>query len=279
MDVRFIYVTSDNRDTNLYPYANTYVMDLIEPIKDITEITLMSARVPNTLYNMPQTPGTNVLTVVTTNGTSNITINPGFYNASDIVTTVSALIPAADPWTLEFVSYEGKFLFTSPNLVSVNVHTTQARQMFGISGLTAATSMSSDPVYKNWSSYPGGTKFVKSANISDPVLQSYIFLDIDELKSPYIHDTRSSPYATKLMNHCFGVVPLDNAFGTFKSFKESDFKLPIKLKHPIPSLSRLTIRWIDRDGNIVNFNGLDDNSFMIKVCSESRNLEKLKYCS
>lgn len=279
MDTRFVYVTSDNRDMNLYPYSNTYVMDLIEPIRDVVEVSLMSARVPNTLYNLSHTPGTNVMTVVTSVGTSNIAINPGFYNASDIVTAVTAVIPPANPWTIEFVSYEGKFLITSPNLVSVNVLTTQAQQLIGISSNLTATSMSADPVYKNWSSYTAGTKFVKSSNISDPILQSYIFLDIDELKSPYIHDTRSTPYATRLMNHCFGVVPLDVAFGTFKAFKESDFKLPIKLKHPISSLSRLTIKWLDRDGNVVNFNGLEDNSFVVKVCSQSRNLEKLKYCS
>jgi hypothetical protein len=279
MDMRYIYVTSDNRDTTRYPYSNSYVMDLIEPIKDITEVALMSARVPNTLYNLDHTPGSNILSVVTSVGTSNITINPGFYTANDIVTAVTSVIPASNPWTIEFVPYEGKFLFTSPNLTSVNVLTTQAQQMIGISNLINATLMSADPVYKNYTSYTAGTKFVKSPNISDPVIQSYIFLDIDELKSPYIHDTRSNPYATSLMNHCFGVVPLDVAFGTFKAFKESDFKLSIKFKHPVSSLSRLTIRWLDRNGNVVNFNGLEDNSFMIRVCSQAKNLEKLKYCS
>lgn len=279
MDTRYIYVTSDNRDLNVYPNSNTYVMDLIEPIKDITEVSLMSARVPNTLYNMTHSPGTNVITVVTTLGTANVTVPPGYYTANDLVTVVTAVTPASNPWTTEFIQYEGKFLFSSPNLVSVNVLTTQAQYLIGIDTLIPATSMSADPVYKNWASYPNGTKFVKSPQVSDPIPQSYIFLDIDELKSPYIHDTRSNPYSTVLMNHCFGVVPLDTAFGTFKSFKESDFKLPIKFKHPVPSLSRLTIRWLDRDGNTVNFNGLDDNSFMIRVCNQAHNAEKLKYCS
>lgn len=278
MDTRYIYVTSDNRDANQFPRANSYVMDLIEPIKDITEVALMSARVPNTIYNLTQSPGTNVMSVVTSVGTSNISINPGFYTANDIVTAVTAVIPPANPWTIEFVPYEGKFLITSPNLTSVNVLTTQAQQILGMSNLVA-TSMSADPVYKNWTSYPVGTKFVKSSNISDTLVQSYIFLDIDELKSPYIHDTRSTPYATNLMNHCFGVVPLDVDFGKFKAFKESDFRLPIKFKHPVPSLSRLTIKWLDKNGNIVNFNGLEDNSFMIRVCSQAKNLEKLNYCS
>lgn len=282
MDMRYIYVTSDNRDLNVYPYSNTYVMDLIEPIKDITEVSLMSARVPNTLYNLTHAPGTNVLTVVTTLGTSNVTVPPGYYTAADLQTVLTAVTPVSNPWTTEFISYEGKFLFSSPNLTSVNVLTIQAQSILGFDGIqtpTAATLMSDDPVYKNWSSYTAGTKFVKSPQVSDPIQQSYIFLDIDELKSPYIHDTRSTPYSTFLMNHCFGVVPLDAAFGSFKTFKESDFRLPIKFKHPVPSLSRLTIRWLDRDGNLVNFNGLEDNSFMIRVCSQSRNMEKLKYCS
>lgn len=29
-------------------------------------------------------------------------------------------------------------------------------------------------------------------------------------------------------------------------------------------MSRLTIRWVDRNGTLLNFNGLDDNSFVIR---------------
>lgn len=264
MDTRYIFVSSENRDTNSWPNANTYVMDLIEPIKDVVEVNLLSARVPNTMYNI--TLGSNILTVDTTN----VSVAPGFYTQTQIA---SALVGVPAGVTVTFQAPEGRFMFQGGSLTSVRVNTDEAAQMFGF-GLTAPVTVNaiSDPLYP-------ATKTVKSPRVSDPLKQSYIFLDIDELKSPYVHDTRSNPYATALMNHCFAVIPMDCDFGTFKTFKESDFKLPIKFKHPIPSLSRLTIRWIDKNGIPVSFNGLDDNSFVIKVCSQARTLEKITYCN
>lgn len=254
-------MSSENRDTNAWPSANIYVMDLIEPIRDIVEVNLLSARVPNTIYNI--TLGSNLLTINTTN----VSVAPGFYTQSQLV---SALVGIPAGVTVSFLAPEGRFMFQGNTLSNVTVNTEEAQQMFGFGQNTTVTAIT-DPLYPT-------TNTVKSPLVSDPLRSSYIFLDIDELKSPYIHDTRSDPYATALMNHCFAVIPLDCDFGTFKTFKESDFKLPIKFKHPIPSLSRLTIRWIDKNGVPVNFNGLDDNSFVIKVCNQARSLEHLKGC-
>lgn len=263
MESRYIFVSSENRDTTAWPSANAYVMDLIEPIKDVIEVNLLSARVPNTIYNITQ--GSNLLTINSTN----VSVAPGFYTQSQIA---SALVGVPAGVTVTFLAPEGRFMFQGGALTSVRTNTVEASQMFGF-GLTAPVTLNavSDPLYP-------ATSTVKSTLISDPLKQSYIFLDIDELKSPYVHDARSNPYATALMNHCFAVIPMDCDFGTFKTFKESDFKLPIRFKHPIPSLSRLTIRWIDRNGSPINFNGLDDNSFVIKVCSQCKTLEKIKYC-
>lgn len=261
METRYIYVSSENRDINAWPSANTYVMDLIEPIRDIVEVNLLSARVPNTIYNI--TLGSNLLTINTTN----VSVAPGFYTQQQIV---SSLVGVPAGITVSFQAPEGRFMFQGNTLTSVTVNTEEAQQMFGFGQNTTVTYVT-DPLYP-------ATRTIKSPLVSDPLKASYIFLDIDELKSPYIHDTRSDPYATALMNHCFAVIPLDCDFGTFKTFKESDFKLPIKFKHPISSLSRLTIRWIDKNGVPINFNGLDDNSFVIKVCNQARSLDHLKGC-
>lgn len=265
METRYIYVSSENRDTNAWPSANVYVMDLIEPIKDITEVNLMSARVPNTIYNI--SVGSNLVSINSTN----VSIAPGFYTQTQFASALAASPTWPANTTVSFSAPEGKFIFQGAALSSVTVRTDDAGDMLGF-GSNVTINAVTDPLYPT-------TSTVKSPLVSDPLKQSYIFLDIDELKSPYIHDTRSDPYATALMNHCFGVVPLDCDFGTFKTFKESDFKLSIRFKHPISCLSRLTIRWIDKNGTPINFNGLDDNSFVIKVCCQARNLEKLNYCN
>lgn len=46
MKVHTLDIDSSERDTNVYTYANSYTMTLKEPIYDVTQIKLISARVP-----------------------------------------------------------------------------------------------------------------------------------------------------------------------------------------------------------------------------------------
>jgi hypothetical protein len=46
MKVHTLDIDSSERYTNIYPYANNYVITLEEPIYDVTKITLISARIP-----------------------------------------------------------------------------------------------------------------------------------------------------------------------------------------------------------------------------------------
>ena len=42
-----VYVDSNNRNQDLWPYANTYTLHLTTPILNITEVELVSAQLPN----------------------------------------------------------------------------------------------------------------------------------------------------------------------------------------------------------------------------------------
>jgi hypothetical protein len=61
MKVHTLDIDSSQRDTNVYTYANNYVISLSEPIYDVTKVTLLSARIPT-----PQ------LTISSTNKTFSI---------------------------------------------------------------------------------------------------------------------------------------------------------------------------------------------------------------
>jgi hypothetical protein len=60
---RLLFADSKNRDVQLYPSGNSYVLHLTTPIKDIERVDLVSARVPNTVFNM--TAGSNVISIIT----------------------------------------------------------------------------------------------------------------------------------------------------------------------------------------------------------------------
>ena len=44
---RLLFADSKNRDVQLYPSGNSYVLHLTTPIKDIERVDLVSARVPH----------------------------------------------------------------------------------------------------------------------------------------------------------------------------------------------------------------------------------------
>jgi hypothetical protein len=61
-------------------------------------------------------------------------------------------------------------------------------------------------------------------------------------------------------------VTLDVISGSVKTFKENgDYSLSVQYPHVVELLSRLTIRWVDINGNPVIFNGAENNSFMLRV--------------
>ena len=55
MKVHTLDIDSSERRTNVYPYANSYVVTLKEPIYDVTKITLLSARIPTPQLHVCET--------------------------------------------------------------------------------------------------------------------------------------------------------------------------------------------------------------------------------
>ena len=76
-EIHNIFVSSENRDTALYPNGNSYTLHLTTAIKEITRVELLHASVPNTLYNI--TNGSNIIAfsnlfVSTDSNVSNLTL-------------------------------------------------------------------------------------------------------------------------------------------------------------------------------------------------------------
>jgi len=64
--------------------------------------------------------------------------------------------------------------------------------------------------------------------------------------------------------------PLDVPPGTYKVYEDNTDPF-IKAVFPqrIPKLSKLTIRWQDASGNLLSFNGVEQNSVLLRfVCDE-----------
>lgn len=262
-----VFADSIQRDTTLYPSGNSYTLHLTNPLKNITKVDLVSAVVPNTMYNLTST--SNVLQI----GTSNIFFNPGFYSTSSLVSAFnnSAQVSPGTA-TMAYLCGEGRFVFYG-NLTSVTCLTSDIARILGLPlGTTTSLPMSSNQEYGGM--WPLATTYVASTSVVNMSINEYVWLDIAEFRTPLTVDakqlslkawgqvtTAGSTAATS-----FALIPMDVSSGVYKSFKEnSDYRISVEFPSRIDSLERLTVTWRDRYGNPLNFNGLDTNSFGIRV--------------
>ena len=285
-EVRNLFVSSKNRDTSLYPAGNSYVLHLTTPIKDVHRVELLTCSVPNTLYNI--TSGSNVIAVSNTSAAAltGYSIPPGFYSGSGLANEVrSAIFPTSNVEVI-YRGNEGKFLFRQTPLLGFNVQfvSNEVAQIFGFEGTTPMASISAPaeayptmPLYARNETYQD-FEFLKSNVVAQLNPNDGIFLDISELRTSFNEDCKKSEsqfnfYSGRNISRTFGLIPMDVSSGAIKNFKkETDYDLTTSYPAPIPSVDRLTIQWLDKNGNRVNFNGAEDNSFILRFHTLRRSL-------
>jgi hypothetical protein len=257
--VQYLYVDSNNSTEQ---YGNTYSLYLPEIIRGVYRVDLVSARVPNTIYNLSD--GSNDLKVSTTT----LKLPPGFYSAP---TLSSYIQTAASGLTINYLQGEGKFIFFSGSSFTMNAISTQMSSLIGLPFNTEVASSNTDPLYTGHPVYGGGKHIIKSSNVINMSANEYLFLDIDELRTQYTLDTKpltGNTFSGSTIAHSFAMIPMDIASGGIKCFKEhTDYVMSIWYPKRIDSLSRLTIRWLDKDNQVVSFNGAENNAFTLRIYS------------
>lgn len=256
---REIYVDSRRRNE---PYGNSYTLYIQTPLKNVTRVDLVSATIPNTVYNI--TDGSNIFSI----SGSNCSVANGFYSASSIVSAANSSMNGSTK--LVFLSEEGKFMFyntTSSFTLKVLSH-----EFSTVSGFPKDTTISSQVASAStgiYSSTYAGSNFIKSDYVANfKTCGEYIYLDIDELRRPFGIDAVTNVYESQSFT-TFAIIPLDVSSGCIKTFKEqTDYKIEIEYPKPIDKIDRLTINWRDFKGNLVNFNGVDENSFILRFYEE-----------
>ena len=255
---RLIFGDAANRDANLYPNGSSYVLHLTRPVRNIERVELVSARVPNTMYNLVN--GSNVLTV----NSSNVSMNPGFYSVYTLANDISTLQPTV---TITYVPEEGHFIFSGSPQFTIKINSQELAQMLGLARgqtLTSALAGPTDPAY-------AGKYIIRSSTLVDMSTTDMAVLDIEELRTPFNVDTGAIQGTTGTIsgsniNRCFAPIILDVGSGCYKNFAENkDYRVSIDYPEPINSLQRLTVHWIDTQGNPLNFQGLNNNTFILRL--------------
>jgi hypothetical protein len=212
------------------------------------------------MYNL--TDGSNVLVI----SGSNVSLNQGFYSVytlAQAVTNGGAITGVI----AEYLPAEGHFIFSSLTQFTLKIQTSELASLVGLdrgTTYTAALAGPTDPTY--------ATKYIlKSTTLVDLSLNEYVFLDIDELRTPNHVDTGSLQGTTGTIsgsnaNRNFAPIILDVNSGCIKNFHENrDYSVAVVYPEPIASLQRLTVRWVDKSGAALNFRGWDANSFILRL--------------
>jgi len=225
MGIHYVYADSRNRDPKFY--GNSYTLYLTTPVRNVTRVDLVAAKIPNSLYNITQPNSIQI-------GSNVFSIQPGFYSAPGLASAISSLGVQTT-----YLQNQGKFQFAS----NVTALTTEMQQALGL--------------------FTGNF----SSNVINLSTEEFVFLDINELRNRTVIDAKSltgETYGSTIATS-FAMIPLDVMSSQFKTFKETtDYKMSVSFDSPIPSIQRLTVQWLNKDGNLVNFNGLDINSFVLR---------------
>jgi hypothetical protein len=209
------------------------------------------------MYNI--TDGTNIFSL----GAINISVRPGFYSAYGIAAAITsnALV------TLDYLPDEGKFIFSNSGAFSITIQSEEFAKVIGLSNAatyTATLATNLDVGY-------AGKYIVRSTTMLDLTLNDYVFLDIDELRTPHNVDARkldgsSGTVSGSNANRSFAPVIMDVGSACIKNFHENkDYKISVEYPEPINVLQRLTVRWYDKDGNLLNFRGWTTNAFVLRI--------------
>ena len=279
METHYLVVNSNLRDTTLYPSGNSYTMHLTNPIHDVTRVELVHASVPNVIQNLPD--GASAISLEG----STFSLPNGFYSASGLAAEVQNAIEPVTNVSVTYLANEGKYLLSRPTTdpngnFTLTLSSTLATLM-GFTSTSAGTSASvanqTPPttfnIYANNDRYQN-TTFLKSDQLVNLTADNYVFLDVAELNTSRMQQAQkieTNSFSTSASQNNFGPIVLDVSSGAIKHFSEtSDYIYAVDYYPPISQLSRVTVRWRKTDGTPINFQGLNENSFMLKVTSKFR---------
>jgi len=254
-------------------------MHMMNPIRDVTRVELIQASVPNVIQNVVD--GSNIIQVsnLETNSLHSFSIPNGFYSATGLGAEIQNAINPVSGIDVTYLSNEGRYAFLRSNIYSafdlkpsatlanlMGFSDTSTRTATEVQDLSNATA--TFPLYANNDRYRENF-FVKSDQLINLTADNYVYLDINELNNGRMHQAQmieANSFSTSASQNNFGPIVMDVSSGGIKHFSETnDYSYGVDFYPPISQLSRVTVRWRKSDGSLINFQGLNENSFMLKV--------------
>ena len=272
-------VQVDSRDRETSASANNYVMHLTEPVKQIKNIIIRDIQVPNSTYNI--VAGKNTFHTSALSPTL-VTVAPGSYSGLDLASHIFNITTstATDPtWNVVYDTGSKKFIFNQVAVFTMtfNMASEDLADTLGFD-ITPSTLVRDEANYTDLYYVNDVTlqaSFIPSDRVANLVKDKYFYLAIEELSDPRVQTAKradtSGGFSGNNLSRIFGKVPVYSGPGSDIFFDRNGmFTLHRRYISPLSSLSRLSIKWMNYKGDLIDFNGLTDNSFTLEVVCENR---------
>jgi hypothetical protein len=287
-------IDSKDRDRNVFPHPNNYVVDFTVPFKNVIGLEVIDASVPRTMYNVDVNNNTLYIYVATGQNDLNyrfgfsddvgytelfqkITIEPGDYTSTTFISTLNNMMRSKN------IDVNIKAYSNPPELSNLIqfysssygfVIDMQRSTLFEILGFDLyidedeAKKSNNDRKYTYITSYKGKEQFQKMYHsVFNSTSQQYI------ITSPGIIYFMGHKYVIlrcpEIEEHLYRSLSYSKYNLGLAKFRISSFgynderivvtKLPIREFHPIGKLSRLTFRFETSDGKLYDFKGVNHN--------------------
>jgi hypothetical protein len=259
--VSYIHVDSRNRDSALFPFSNTYTVFLNTPITNVTRVDLVSAIVTN-----PFSTGNAFIWLDITELRT-----PSTYDARKL--TLTNVGPLASP-IVPIVTISAVVTSTSiaANQVFTNIASTATGNGTGArftvvrngAGVPTVTLVVAGRGYS-----VGNTITLAGATVGGTTPTDNITFTVATIGTNQIQRNQTSSLTPATS---FAVVPLDVPQNFQRTFKEAtDYTWSVTYPSRLDSIERLTVRWLDTTGAVVNFGNAatyDPNMFVLRVYTQ-----------
>jgi len=225
--------------------------------------TTFSVTGSTTTFTVSSTLGFTINQPVTMTTVSGSTLSGTYYIGTVLSSTTFQLVTTTGIGSA-LVSSTGSYTMVT-SMISHNSYTLFLQRPIKNIRMAQVLQLTVNPVYSQISTY---------MDLVNPNIQrgDFIFLDIVELRRPYPLDCKFPAVTSNLtsVSTAFGMVQLRDVCTTTPGNFYSDKKDHIMVEYPKPidSVDRLTVRWIDYQGNPVPMGSY--NMFSLRIdCEEN----------
>lgn len=234
-----VLVDSRDRNTAEWPTSSAFVVNLPQPLHNVSSAKLVTAEIPLTFYAFSAARGTNAMAVSLDAASATVTIPDGNYTTSSLTTALKSALDTA---------------LTGPFTVTIDA--ASLRCTIAATGTVSVTGDAGGTDLAYLLGFPAGVTSGAGGVVAPAVVrlnpEQYLVIEIEELNGLL----QTAPPSRGVSGRpCFSKVPLR---GDSFSYESHDLDMTrVDLRPQLTRLEKLRVSLRFHDGTLVDLNGAE----------------------